>query len=138
YLKKIIPDVVKTFLVPFFTILIIVPLTSIVIGPISTWGANLIGAGVLAVYGFSPLVAGLLLGSFSRVFVIFGLHWGLVAIAINNISTSGYDVIIPIIFVASFAKAGIVLGMFFRIKEQHLKSLSVQAFISGLFGVTKP
>ncbi len=138
YLKKIIPDVVKTFLVPFFTLLIIVPLTFIVIGPISTWGANLIGAGVLGVYGFSPLVAGLLLGAFWQVFVIFGLHWGLVAIAINNISTSGYDVIIPIIFAASFAQTGIVLGMFFRTKNQQLKSLSIPAFISGLFGVTEP
>ncbi|WHI60450.1 beta-glucoside-specific PTS transporter subunit IIABC [Mammaliicoccus lentus] len=138
YLKKIIPDVVKTFLVPFFTLLIIVPLTFIVIGPISTWGANLIGAGVLGVYGFSPLVAGLLLGAFWQVFVIFGLHWGLAAIAINNISTSGYDVIIPIIFAASFAQTGIVLGMFFRTKNQQLKSLSIPAFISGLFGVTEP
>ncbi len=138
YLKKIIPDVVKTFLVPFFTLLIIVPLTFIVIGPISTWGANLIGAGVLGVYGFSPLVAGLLLGAFWQVFVIFGLHWGLVAIAINNISTSGYDVIIPLTFAASFAQTGIVLGMFFRTKNQQLKSLSIPAFISGLFGVTEP
>lgn len=138
YLKKIIPDVVKTFLVPFFTLLIIVPLTFIVIGPISTWGANLIGAGVLGVYGFSPLVAGLLLGAFWQVFVIFGLHWGLVAIAINNISTSGYDIILPIIFAASFAQSGIVLGMFFRTKNQQLKSLTIPAFISGLFGVTEP
>lgn len=138
YLKKIIPDVVKTFLVPFFTLLIIVPLTFIVIGPISTWGANLIGAGVLGVYGFSPLVAGLLLGAFWQVFVIFGLHWGLVAIAINNISTSGYDVIIPLTFAASFAQTGIVLGMFFRTKNQQLKSLTIPAFISGLFGVTEP
>lgn len=138
FLKKVIPDVVKTFLVPFFTILIIVPLTFIIIGPISTWGANLIGSGALALYNFSPLFAGLLLGAFWQVFVIFGLHWGLVAIAINNISTSGFDIIIPLTFAASFAQTGIVLGMLLRTKNKQLKSLSIPAFISGIFGVTEP
>ncbi|WP_323703272.1 beta-glucoside-specific PTS transporter subunit IIABC [Mammaliicoccus sp. Dog046] len=138
YLKAIIPNVVKTFLVPFFTLLIIVPLTFLIIGPISSWAANLIGAGALALYNFSPLVAGLLLGAFWQVFVIFGLHWGLVAIAINNISTAGSDFIIPITFAASFAQTGIVLGILFRTKNKQLKSLSIPAFISGLFGVTEP
>ena len=45
--KKIIPDVVKTFLVPFCTLLVIVPLTFIVIGPIATWAGKLLGAGTL-------------------------------------------------------------------------------------------
>lgn len=138
FLKKVIPDVVKTFLVPFFTLLIIVPLTFIIIGPISTWAANLIGAGAIGLYNFSPLVAGLLIGAFWQVFVIFGLHWGLVAIAINNISTSGFDIIIPLIFAASFAQTGIVIGIFLRTKNKQLKSLSIPAFISGFFGVTEP
>lgn len=138
FLKKVIPDVVKTFLVPFFTLLIIVPLTFLIIGPISSWIANLIGAGALGLYSFSPIVAGLLLGAFWQVFVIFGLHWGLVAIAINNISTAGSDIIIPLTFTASFAQTGIVLGIFFKTKNKKLKSLSIPAFVSGLFGVTEP
>ena len=138
FLKKVIPDVVKTFLVPFFTLIIIVPLTFLIIGPISTWAANLIGAGALGLYNFSPLFAGLLVGAFWQVLVIFGLHWGLVAIAINNISTSGFDIIIPLTFAASFAQTGIVLGIFFRTKNKQLKSLSIPAFVSGIFGVTEP
>lgn len=39
-LKKVIPDVVKTFVVPFFTLLIVVPLTFLVIGPIATWAGQ--------------------------------------------------------------------------------------------------
>jgi len=36
FLKKVSPDVVKAFLVPFFTLFIIIPFTFIVIGPIAT------------------------------------------------------------------------------------------------------
>jgi len=137
-LKVIIPDVIKTFFVPFFTLLIVVPLTFLIIGPISSWIANWIGSGAIGIYGLSPILAGLLLGAFWQVFVIFGLHWGLVAIMINNISTSGYDIIYPLIFAASFAQTGIVLGIFFKTKNTKLKSLSLPAAISGIFGVTEP
>ena len=96
-LKVIIPDVIKTFFVPFFTLLIIVPVTFLVIGPVSSWLANWIGSGALAIYSLSPVLAGILLGAFWQIFVIFGLHWGLVAIMINNVSTTGFDIINPLI-----------------------------------------
>lgn len=137
-LKTIIPDVVKTFLVPFFTLLVIVPLTFLIIGPISSWIANWIGVGALSIHALSPIVAGILLGAFWQVLVIFGLHWGLVAIMMNNISTSGFDIIHPLIFAASFAQTGIVLGIFLKTKNTKLKSLAFPATISGIFGVTEP
>ncbi|WP_436862127.1 beta-glucoside-specific PTS transporter subunit IIABC [Staphylococcus caeli] len=137
-LKQIIPDVIKTFLVPFFTLLIIVPLTFLIIGPIASWIANWIGLAALGIYQLSPILAGLLLGAFWQVFVIFGLHWGLVAIMINNTATTGYDIINPLIFAASFAQTGIVFGIFLKTKNTKLKSLSLPAAISGIFGVTEP
>ncbi|MGW7944302.1 beta-glucoside-specific PTS transporter subunit IIABC [Staphylococcus xylosus] len=137
-LKLIIPDMIKTFFVPFFTLLIIVPLTFLIIGPISSWIANWIGTGAINIYGLSPILAGLLLGAFWQIFVIFGLHWGLVAIMINNIATNGYDIINPLVFAASFAQTGIVLGIFLKTKNTKLKSLSLPAAISGTFGVTEP
>ena len=57
--KKVIPDVVKTFLVPFFTLLIVVPVTFMAIGLVATWASNLLGDISLAVYNFSPVIAGL-------------------------------------------------------------------------------
>ncbi len=69
---------------------------------------------------------------------ILGIHWGLVAIMINNVSTSGYDIINPLIFAASFAQTGIVIGLFLKTKNTKLKSISLPAAISGIFGVTEP
>ncbi|WP_239253860.1 beta-glucoside-specific PTS transporter subunit IIABC [Listeria ilorinensis] len=138
WLSGIIPSVVKTFLIPFFTLLIVVPLTFIVIGPIATWAGQLLGAGTMWVYNLSPMIAGLLLGAFWQVFVIFGLHWGLIPIAINNLTTLGYDPVLSMSFAASFAQIGAVLAVLIRTKNKKLKSLSVPAFISGIFGVTEP
>lgn len=136
--KKIIPDVVKTFLVPFLTLLVVVPLTFMVIGPIATWAGQLLGQATLWIYGLSPVIAGLFLGGFWQIFVIFGLHWGLVPIAINNVSVNGADPVLALVFAASFAQIGAVLAILLRTKQQKLKSLSIPAFISGIFGVTEP
>lgn len=136
--KKIIPDVVKTFLVPLCTLIVIVPLTFIVIGPITTWASKLIGVGTLAVYDFSPIVAGLLLGGLWQLFVIFGLHWGLIPIAILNLTTQGFDTILSLSFVASFAQTAVVMAIFIKTKDKKLKTLAIPSIISGFFGVTEP
>ncbi|PAD91400.1 beta-glucoside-specific PTS transporter subunit IIABC [Shouchella clausii] len=138
FFRKVIPDVVKTFLVPFFTLLVVVPLTFMIIGPIATWASQLLGQGTIFVYELSPTIAGLVLGAFWQVIVIFGLHWGLVPIAINNLVSTGSDPILAMIFAASFAQIGAVLAVWIRTKNQKLKSLSIPAFISGIFGVTEP
>ncbi|MBP1904678.1 PTS system beta-glucosides-specific IIC component [Paenibacillus turicensis] len=138
FFKRVTPSVVRTFLVPFFTLLIIVPLSLIVIGPISTWAGTLLGQGLLWVYNLSSVVAGILIGGFWQVFVIFGLHWGLVPIALNNLAVLKYDPILAATFGASFAQIGVVLAILLKTKNQKLKSISIPAFISGIFGVTEP
>ncbi|MDY0406727.1 beta-glucoside-specific PTS transporter subunit IIABC [Virgibacillus sp. 179-BFC.A HS] len=137
-LNKIIPDVVKTFLVPFFTLLIVVPITFLVIGPVATWASQLIGQGSIWLINLSPIVAGIFLGALWQVLVIFGLHWGIIPIALNNIMTLGEDPILSLIFAATFAQIGAVLAVLLKTKQQKLKTLSIPAFISGVFGVTEP
>ncbi len=138
FFKNIIPDVVKTFLVPFCTLLVVVPLTFLVIGPLSTWAGKILGDITLGIYNFSPIVAGLFIGGFWQVFVIFGLHWGLVPIAINNLTTLGYDTILALSIAASFAQTGVVIAIFMKTKNIKLRSLAMPAIISGFFGVTEP
>ncbi|MCR3759455.1 beta-glucoside-specific PTS transporter subunit IIABC [Clostridium felsineum] len=138
FFRSIIPDVVKTFLVPFCTLLVVAPLSLLVIGPIATWAGKLLGAVTLGMYSLSPIIAGIFLGGLWQVFVIFGLHWGLVPILINNLSVLKYDPIIALTFGASFAQIGVVLAIMLKTKDQKLKSISIPAFISGIFGVTEP
>lgn len=136
--KKIIPDVVKTFLVPFMVLLITIPVTFIVIGPVATWLGNAIAAAVSGVYNFSPVIAGILMGAFWQVFVIFGVHWGFVAVMMTNIAALGYDPILGLSLAASFAQTGVVLAIIFQTKDEKTRSIAIPAFVSGIFGVTEP
>ena len=136
--KEWIPTVVKTFLVPFVTLLIVVPLTFLIIGPLATWIGNALAAITSAVYNFSPVLAGILLGGFWQVFVIFGVHWGFVAVMMSNIAALGYDPILGLSLGVSFAQIGVVLAILLQTKDQKLKGIALPAFLSGIFGVTEP
>ena len=136
--KEWIPTVVKTFLVPFVTLLIVVPLTFLIIGPLATWIGNALAAITSAVYNFSPVLAGILLGGFWQVFVIFGVHLGFVAVMMSNIAALGYDPILGLSLGASFAQIGVVLAILLQTKDQKLKGIALPAFLSGIFGVTEP
>lgn len=138
FFKKIIPDVVKLFLVPLAVIIVVVPVTFVLVGPAANWAASLLGSITSLLYDISPLAAGAFIGGFWQVFVIFGIHWGLIPIAINNLATMGVDTLLSLAFAASFAQTGAVLGLLLRTKEKKLRSMSISAFISGIFGVTEP
>lgn len=138
FFTKVIPDVVKTFLVPFFTLLVIVPLTFIVIGPIATWLGMLLGNASVWFFDLSPVLAGFVIGGFWQLFVMFGLHWGLVPIGINNLSVLGSDSLLAFTSATSMATTGVVLAVLVKTKQQKYKSLSLPAAISALFGVSEP
>lgn len=136
--KKVIPDVIKLFIVPVLTLVIIVPATYLVIGPISTVLCSLISASFSALYGFNGILAGALVGAFWQILVIFGLHWGLIPLTIINLSTLGYDFVLSPYFCVSFAQTAVVLAIILKTKDDKLKKIAIPAFISGLFGVTEP
>lgn len=136
--RKIIPDAVKTFLVPFTVLLITLPLTLLVIGPVATWTSVIISHVCLTVYNFSPVVAGLLMGGLWQIFVMFGMHWGFIPVAMTNIATQGFDPILALTFAASFAQTGVVLAITMQTKNKKTRSIGIPAVISGIFGITEP
>lgn len=138
HIKKFIPDVVKTFIVPLITMLITIPLTFLVIGPIASGAATLIGAACNALLGISNVLVGVVVGAFWQVLVMFGLHWAMVPIALNNMQTLGSDVILVGMFGTTFAQTGAVLAIWMKTKNQKLKQLAAPATISGVAGVTEP
>lgn len=137
-LARIIPGILKSFLVLFLTVIIMVPLTFIIIGPIATWAGDLLGEFVLTIYNFSPIVAGIAVGAIWQVLVMFGLHWGIIPIAINNISVLGYDPVMVLGQATPFATAGAVLAVIIKSRNVSVRAIGIPAFISSLFGVSEP
>ncbi|MBP2058645.1 PTS system beta-glucosides-specific IIC component [Lactobacillus colini] len=136
--KKWVPSVVQTFLVPVITMVITLPVAFIVIGPVTTWLGDAIGAVTSAIYHFSPILAGVIMGALWQVLVIFGVHWGIVAVTTANLASLGYDPILAMTCMVCYAQIGVVLAIIRQTKDPSLKKNALGAFFSGLFGVTEP
>lgn len=138
-LKKITPDVCRSFLVPLVSLVIMVPSTYLVIGPIADTAGKLLASGYMGMVGLSPVFAGFILGLFWPAVVMFGLHWGFVPIVFNNIAQYGRDTLFTITGPNNMAQAGATLGVFLKTKNKELKSLSGSAALSAvLAGITEP
>lgn len=136
--KKTLPELLQAFFVPFFVLLISVPLGFLVIGPVISLLTNLLAGGFDALMNFSPILFGLILGTLWQVLVIFGLHWSVIPIAMIQLSSLGFATALIGTFGASFAQTAAVFAMYFKLKNPKEKALVIPAVISGLCGVTEP
>ena len=133
-----IPSAVKNFFTPLLCITITVPLTFLAIGPVITHASQFLAQGYELLYSVNPVVAGFIVGGTRQIFVIFGLHWGLVPISLNNIAVMGFDSMLPLLVPGVLAQAGSALGVFLMTRDRKFKAIAGSAFIVALFGITEP
>ncbi|UPQ85148.1 PTS transporter subunit EIIC [Ignavigranum ruoffiae] len=138
FVKDRLHDNVKSFMTPFLVLVITVPVALLILGPIATWGTNLVGALFTWLNEVSPILFGLILGGLWQILVMFGLHWGIVPIGIIELTNTGQSVIFAVISAVSFGQVGALLAMMMKSKNKKVKTLGVPATISALFGVTEP
>jgi PTS system beta-glucosides-specific IIC component len=115
-----------------------VPLTFLVIGPLATWLSQMLANGYQTVYVLAPWLAGAAMGALWQVCVIFGLHWGLVPLMINNLAVLGHDSMLPMLLPAVFGQVGAALGIFLRTRDARQKMLAGSSVTAGIFGITEP
>ncbi|GAB2546042.1 beta-glucoside-specific PTS transporter subunit IIABC [Gracilibacillus alcaliphilus] len=138
FLNKKIHEVVRPLFVPFFSILIMVPLVLLLIGPITTWGANGIANGYNYLAEVFPALAGAIIGGFWQVLVIFGVHWGVTPMVLANFEQYGMDSFQAYQTIAVIAQVGAVFGVLIKAKNSETRKVSASAGITGIFGITEP
>lgn len=136
-LKKIIPGDIQMVFVPFFSLLVMIPLTAFLVGPFGIGLGNGISNMLLAINGFSPFVLAIVVPLIYPFMVPLGLHWPLNAIMIQNIATLGYDFIQGPMGAWNFACFGLVTGVMIvamREKDASMRQVSSGGMFAGLLG----
>lgn len=132
------PSAVRNFTTPLICLLLAVPLTFLIIGPAATWLSRWLAEGYVWIYSLSPTVAGAFMGAIWQICVIFGLHWGLVPVMLNNLATFGQDTLVPLLLPAVMGQAGATLGVMLKSRDLKLKAIAGSAFTASIFGITEP
>ena len=136
-LKRVIPANVQMVFVPFFSFIIIMPITAFLIGPLSIWIGNGLGAGLAWLNGHAPILFAIIIPIIYPFLVPLGLHWPLNALQLANIASTGSDFIQGPMGAWNFACFGATAGVLFlsiRDRDTDMRQTASGALAAGLFG----
>lgn len=138
FVDKKLPEVIKALFTPFICMVVMVPLTILVIGPLSDSLATGIANGYNALYNVAPAVAAAVIGGLWQIVVIFGVHWGVTPMCLANYDLYGMDTFQAFQTMAVVAQAGAVFGVFIKARNKQTKNIALSAGVTGIFGITEP
>lgn len=136
-LKRIIPENVHLIFVPFLAMLIMIPLTAFLLGPIGVYVGAALAEALSAINDFSPFIFAIIIPLAYPFMVPLGLHWPINAIMLLNIQTLGYDFIQGPMGAWNFACFGATAGVLllaWREKDKQMKQTATGALAAGLLG----
>ena len=136
---RLTPAVLRIFLAPMITLLIVLTASFTAIGPLGTWLAGLLNGGVAYLNSVVPWFVPLLVGATTPLLVMTGMHYGIIPIGINLLTTKGVDTVAgPGMMVSNLAQGGAALALAFKTKSRELKGLTVSTGFSAVLGITEP
>lgn len=140
-LKRVLPRALQQVFVPTLELLLLVPLTALVFGPIGVVAGQGIGEALSWLSTSAPLVFYVIVPAMWIFLVAMGIHWALISIALVELA-AGSSVIIGAAAGYQYAMFGIALGMIIRAardRNKKLRDTATAATISvGIGGITEP
>ena len=139
WLKKVVPEVLQLILVPGICLIVMLPVMLTVVGPVGIYVGYVIQFLYNALYSFSPVLGGIVVGGLWGVCVIFGAHRALLPIGLNDVAMTGYNTLMCFAGAANFSQAGAALGVMLKTKNVNTRQVAASGALSAwLVGVTEP
>lgn len=136
---RIVPSVLRVFGTPFIIFLLVSPIALIVIGPLGAYLGDGLAFVLGWIDGYASWLIPTIVGTFTPLLVMVGMHYALVSVGINSLANSGFESIAgPGMLVSNIAQGGAVLALSLKTKDKKLKSLSISTGISAILGITEP
>lgn len=140
-LNKAIPQLIRAMAVPFICFAIMAPATYLIIGPVASLISGvltLITEALISIPVVGGAVVGLVVGGAFSTLVMFGLHWAVIPIMLNNIAMLGYDPLMAAGSIGGFVGVSQGLAVVLRTKSDKTRNVAIPATISQFFGVGEP
>ncbi|MCY8402559.1 beta-glucoside-specific PTS transporter subunit IIABC [Bacillus sonorensis] len=138
WIDRFTPTSLKMIFVPTLTLLVVVPVTLITVGPLGAIAGNYLSIGVNGLFENAGLITMILLAGTFSLIIMTGMHYAFIPVMFNNITQNGYDYLIPAMFLANMGQAGASFAVFLRSRNKKFKSLSLTTSITALMGITEP
>lgn len=138
-LEKYIPQFGKYLLKPILTMLIVVPFTLILFGPIGTVFSDAVGQGVLWLMDKMGFIALPILSALYPYMVMLGIDKAMMPIGFQAVEALGYDPITMVMgFISNLSVGASALAVSRLVKDTERKGQHFSSGMTGIFGITEP
>ncbi|WP_159868331.1 MULTISPECIES: glucose PTS transporter subunit IIA [unclassified Raoultella] len=138
FVEKLLPQVVSALFTPLICVVIMVPLTLVLIGPVTSGLANGIAISYNWMFDTAPALAAAVIGGLWQVVVIFGVHWGITPVVMANFDMYGRDSFQAFQTIAVVAQMAAAFACAIKSKRREFKTVAYSAGLTGVFGITEP
>ncbi|MFX3648576.1 MAG: beta-glucoside-specific PTS transporter subunit IIABC [Paenibacillus sp.] len=136
--NRVIPKFLQVLLTPMIVLFIMIPVELIVLGPVGSYIGDWLTNGINSLFSTAGVLAGAILGFFKPIMVMFGMHYAIMPIQVQQVATLGATVLLPTALAANLAQAGAAFGVFVLTKSKTMKSAAASSGFTALFGITEP
>ena len=140
FADRVSPNLLKAFLKPLLFLIICIPCSLYVLGPIGNVLGNLMSTVFLKMYSTVPWLTVGVLAAIMPFVIMTGMHYALIPMMFNNLATLGFDVLVLVTqYCSNIAQGGAALGAAFKTKNEEVRSEGIACGISAtIAGVTEP
>ncbi|WP_125588070.1 glucose PTS transporter subunit IIA [Companilactobacillus jidongensis] len=138
WLKKIIPSVIRSVFLPVIEVTILVLMIYVGVGPFVIYLSQLLSHGVESIYFVNPALTGFLVSGLYQITVVFGLHWAIIPIVVNDLAISGHSYLNAMVSVTMVAQGAAAMAVAIKTRNKKYRDLAWAATISAFCGVTEP
>ena len=139
FAKKISPASVKVFLVPLITLVITSLIGFTALGPLGNYVGEILAIGMNFINDKAGWLIPVIMGAFTPLFIMTGMHYCFAPIQQIQYSTLGYGTILgPGMLSSNIAQATSSLIVGLKTKNKSLKQLSLSSSATAFMGITEP
>ncbi|GBD69407.1 PTS transporter subunit EIIC [Tetragenococcus halophilus] len=138
WLKQWVPIFIQAIFIPIVVIASVSTITFLLTGPIIIWISQALAVGLQNLLSLNAPIFGAIIDGFYQILVIFGLHWGIIPIYVNDFAHLGYSYLSAMVSVTIVAQGGAALAVAIKTKKVKIKELGYAGAISAFCGITEP
>ncbi len=139
FADRISPKVIKFLMKPLVTLIIVIPFTFFLFGPLGSFIGNILAGFFEFLNQHIPWLVSTLMGALFPLLVMTGMHWSFTPIIVQSYATYNYEAIMgPGSFVSNICQGAAALAVALKSKELKMKEIASSAGVTALLGVTEP
>src|SRR5690625_985378 len=138
WLKKWVPIYFQSLFNPIVVIFLAAGTTLLITGPVVSWISLGLANGLESLLNLNSSIFGFIIGGLYQILVIFGLHWGIIPLYVNDFANLGYSYLSAIVSIPAVAQGGAALAVAVKSKKIKIKELGYAGAISAFCSITEP